>query len=559
MIVNYKYSGQSAIVNGLHDSFVSFATNTLREAAFFKGEIGDPRLLREGLAALYSVVVSDYKYRPKDRLEFEAWLEAQDRAFLQSLQTKSKKAKARIEELEARKAHLDKKRRERRQPFYEARRQYFEYVYENEYELEYLLDPVITVHPDEIFFEAFSKDESSYARLGVPYTQFKKVDAFECGTTNIDFSAKLHNELDRMRTYRKTRLDIDPSGFTVQNAGSAAHKEKKIDLPESWIKGFLQVHSVMSMGLTHFKAAPIDLYNICRFLKRKKAKVSPRALRYELEPGKRVKAVLEPWDYEIELTAVYEGVKKQSIRTWGRTRLETLERLLPVARSVDVYLAGFGLPSIYCLDLGGPSFTLALSGWTDNDWTGDGARFSLLNRTVKAEAKELLDVYDIMRRRRRSSEAAVAAEAGLSKEKARSVLSYLCQIGRAIFDLNAGVFRHRDLFKAPFTEKEAKKAIQSPEELSPQAKQARLIYENDNIRIIARRPVKTGFKLSGSAKGSDNKRVRPVLHIDHESHIIEAKCTCNYHKKHQLTKGPCEHILALRLAHMSRLEAEEED
>jgi hypothetical protein len=559
MFVNYKYSGQSAIVNGLHDSYLAFATNTLREAAFFKGEIRDPRILREGLAALYAVVISDYKYHPKDRLEFQAWLEAQDQLFLQSLSVKSKKAKVRIEELEARKAHLDKKRHERRRPFYDARRSYFEYVYENQYELDYLLDPVITVHPDEIFFEAFSKDESSYARLGVPYTQFKTVDEFECGTTNIDFSARLHNELDRMRTYRRTRLDIDPSGFTVKSEGSAAHKEKKIDLPDSWVKGFLQVHSVMSMSLTHFRCAPIDLYNICRFLKRKKARASPRALRYELTPGKRVRAVLEPWNYEIELTAIYTGPKQQSIRTWGRTRLEVLERLLPVARSVDVYLAGFGLPSIYCVDLGGPSFTLALSGWTDNDWTGDGARFSLLTRRVSAEAKDLLTVYDIMQRRRRSSEAAVAAEAGIGKEKARSVLSYLCQIGRAIYDLNAEVFRHRDLFMLPFTEKEARRALKSPEEDTPQAKKARLIFENDNVRLIARRPVKTGFKLSGSAKGSDNKRVRPMLHVDKEGAIIEAKCTCNDYKKHKLTKGPCEHILALRLAHMSRLEAEKGD
>ena len=41
-----------------------------------------------------------------------------------------------------------------------------------------------------------SKDESSYARVGVRYDLFERIDAFECGTTNIDFSAKLAGELD---------------------------------------------------------------------------------------------------------------------------------------------------------------------------------------------------------------------------------------------------------------------------------------------------------------------------------------------------------------------------
>ncbi|HYT94149.1 MAG TPA: SWIM zinc finger family protein, partial [Gemmataceae bacterium] len=73
----------------------------------------------------------------------------------------------------------------------------------------------------------------------------------------------------------------------------------------------------------------------------------------------------------------------------------------------------------------------------------------------------------------------------------------------------------------------------------------------------ARRPVATGFKLSGSAKGSGSERVRPLMHVDHEGHIITAECTCGHYKKHKLTKGPCEHILALRLAHMARLESED--
>ena len=217
------------------------------------------------------------------------------------------------------------------------------------------------------------RDESTYARLAVPFTTFDRIDAFECGTTNIDFSPQLHRELERMRSYRRTQFNIEPSGLTVAGDTGLAHKEKKIDLPDSWVMGFLQVHSAMTLGLTHFAMEPVDLFNICRYLRRHRTRSSPRALRYEMEPGQPVRAVLEPWEHVIELgqASKFTGLKPQKVRTWGRNRLQILRRLLPVCKKLDVYLAGYGLPSIYVLDLGGFTFTLALSGWTDNDWTGE--------------------------------------------------------------------------------------------------------------------------------------------------------------------------------------------
>lgn len=558
MIIPLQYLGRSAIVNGMRQAGVAFATNKLREPAFFRGTLAQPLLFREALAALYHVVVSDFKYRPRDRFAFRAWLEDQDRKFLAALAIKGQKTQARLKELEDRLTDLNRARDERRKPFYRARTDYFNYIYESEYEMAFLLDPVVTVHPDEVSFEAFSRDESTYARLAVKHELFEKVDAFECGTTNIDFSSKLHNELERLRTYRRTRFAVAPEGLTVATEGSAAHKEKKIDLPDSWVMGFLQVHSTMTLGLQRFPMAPVELYNICRFLRRHKTKKSPRALRYEITRGEPVRAILEPWEHPIPLSApsMYDGVKPMSIRTWGRDRLQVLSRLIPAAQNIDVYLAGYGLPSVYVVDMGPISFTLALSGWTDNDWTG-GAKFDLLSRRLEVGAADLTAAYQVLRKDSFATDAAVGKDAGIGLEKARTALSYLCQIGRAMYDLKGKVYRHRELFSEPFTVSEAiKTAEKQAEQDNPQARAAREIFDNDQVRITARRPVTTGYKLTGSAKGADGARVRPLMHADPEGRIIEAECTCTFFKKFKLTRGPCEHILALRLAHMSRLENE---
>src|SRR5262249_58238322 len=122
--------------------------------------------------------------------------------------------------------------------------------------------------------------------------------------------------------------------------------------------------------------APVDLFTLCRALRRGKARKSPRSLRYEFTPGEPVRAVLEPWDQVIEMSgsAIWDGPKPLSIRTWGRERLRTLARLIPVCKHIDVYLAGHGLPGIYVLDLGELLFTPAPSRGNGDDWTARRAQ-----------------------------------------------------------------------------------------------------------------------------------------------------------------------------------------
>src|SRR5207237_1964988 len=121
-----------------------------------------------------------------------------------------------------------RKRSERRlAPFVAARTKYFQYLYKRDVEAWFVLDPVITVHPDEVFFECFSKDESSYGRLAVNFEVFEDVGEFACGTTNIDYSEALYDEFQKIRSYKTTTFAIDPSGFEVATSGEPAHKEVK--------------------------------------------------------------------------------------------------------------------------------------------------------------------------------------------------------------------------------------------------------------------------------------------------------------------------------------------
>src|SRR5262249_11928245 len=130
-----------------------------------------------------------------------------------------------------------------------------------------ILDPVITVHPDQVFFEVFSKDEGCYAKLGIDRDAFGFAEEPTCGTTNIDFSPSLYGGVQQMRSYRETRLSIGQEGVKVATAKAGEVLEKHIRVPDSWLRGFLQVQSAATLPADRFRLAPADLYNVLRHLR----------------------------------------------------------------------------------------------------------------------------------------------------------------------------------------------------------------------------------------------------------------------------------------------------
>ncbi|HEX8117547.1 MAG TPA: hypothetical protein VF521_09755, partial [Pyrinomonadaceae bacterium] len=365
MLFEHTYRGGSAVSSTADRTSMSFAPDVTRDPTFFKGRLRRHIEFREAISALHDVVASDLRFKPKDKTAYKEWAAQQEQIDWQAVAAERAQVSARVKELHAELNALYTRSSQRMSPFYKARGEYFKYLYEKEKDFWFVLDPVITVHPDEVFFECFSQDESSYGRLGAGYEVFEDVGEFACGTTNIDYSASLYDEFQKIRTYKETRFEIDPSGFEVQTAGEEDYKEVKIDLPDSWVRGFLQVSSAMSLPARTFDLHPMDVHNLCFVLRRRREQKGPRAMRYHLTPGEPIKVVFEPWEMEVVCPrSVYGGNDAEVIRVWGRRRLHILERLIPVARKFTAHLLGTGMPSFYVADLGDMSFTLGLSGWT---------------------------------------------------------------------------------------------------------------------------------------------------------------------------------------------------
>ena len=539
MQFNYSYFGNTAVNHDANNTDLSFAPDVKREPTYFSGELEKGIAFREAISALHDVVVSDQRFKPKDKTAYKEWAAQREQINWQSVAAQHVELNAKIQPLQAELSELYAHSSARMKPFYEARQKYFKYLYERERDVWFVLDPVITVHPDEIFFECFSQDESSYGRLGASYEVFKNVGDFACGTTNIDYSATLYDEFQKIRSYKTTRFAVDPSGFNVQTTNEDAYKELKIDLPDSWVRGFLQVSSAMSLPATSFDLHPMDVHNLCFVLRRYKEKKGPRGMRYHLTPGHPIRVVFEPWEREVICgRSFYEGKSEQIIRVWGRRRLHILERLIPVANKFTVHLLGTGLPSFYIADLGNMSFTLGLSGWTANDWASTG-NFDLLAPRADVDDFTKRRVFDALKFKWADTADALASRLNLDRTVILGALGGYTQAGRAIYDLNKQLWRVRELSREPLPLDKLRFA-------NPREESATRFVTANAVTINEQSENAAGHLQLGGSVRDKEKIFLPKIVIDRDERMFSAQCTCNWYLTHKLYQGPCEHMLALR-------------
>ena len=372
---------------------------------------------------------------------------------------------------------------------------------------------------------------------------FGTSSAVKLGTTNVDYSLALYEQFQTLRTYRQTRFNLDPESFAVKTSaaarGAAAeHREEKIDLPTSWLRGFMKLQAAMTMPTTRVRLTRDVVYSLLAFLKRHKARKSPRALRFELQPGQPVRMVLEPWEKAFDATTTaYDGPETPPIRIWGTRRLLVLARLLPLADSIDVMLLATGLPSFWMVRMGEMTFTLGLSGWTMNDWA-KGSSLDLL-QPPRAPSMELIERAAASMKQRRVADLSMVRTDVMEPDDhvVGAALRHLAQSGQVIYDMGSQRFRYRQIMPQPLGE------AQLGEE-DPELAGARRLVEQRKVELKDRQD---GPNLTRVIIGNVESTPVEIL-VDADDRIKRGKCLCGHFKKYGLRNGPCRHMLALRWA-----------
>lgn len=519
--------------------------------AIIRGSLGYAR----AMLALHAVVSGDLRSRVRDHSAYQVWVQER---YLEELPSEMLRRYAELpalkrerDELAQRVAELERRVRALRGKaeggtFRKAMHRYFRWLWDHARDQWMVLDPVVSVHPDGVIFEVFSLDESSYGRVTVPATKLDVFGEPAWGTTNIDFSRALAQELERVRSYRPAWLQIGAEAVSLAtHAGEVL--EKKIDLPPSWLRGFLQVQSAATYPATDLRLTADTVAEVLSVLRRRREESSPRSLRFVLEPGALPTLIVEPWNVVIrEPERVYTGAYRGEIRVWGRRRLLVLSSLLPHVEEVSVRLLGTGMPSYWSATLDGHRFDLGLSGWTQNDWSRS-ARFDLLSATGSATAADVERATATLARGSALRPDALASEAGLTREQATAALQQLCASGQAMYDHVVDTYRWRPLFPFP---------VQPPEQADPRLATARRLVAANAVRWVAPPPSRPGALFQPVPEGErepttlhraqvrGEKRFEVTLEVDRDGRVRYATCTCSFYRREKLRKGPCPHLLA---------------
>lgn len=476
-----------------------------------EARIERPAVIRDALLAVGDVLLSDLRFKARDRADY-----------LKYLLTSGKKVT---------------------QAVWDAQKAFLEAQYGEATKEETALDPVLTIDDDAVAIEVFSRDESAYARLELDRAHAFVTADLSKGTAYVDLTQKLLRTIARMRSYRKTTLAL---------AAAPSAPEKTLRVPYRWLRGLSLVQAASTLTSEVFEIAPIDLYNVLFLLRMSRAKKPPRALRYELVPGERPRLVLEPWDRVIEATSgPYRGARPQVVRTFGRNRLNTLARLLPHAKSVSVHLAGAGLPAFYVVRLEEATFTLALSGWTESGWSG-AASFDLL--TSEGVDERLVEEVSRSIAAAPKSLDQLASALGRDRQTVRRAVLRLFERGTAVHDLARGLIRARMLAGKPLDTAKMRYGSKQEEQAH------RLLGAKDAVKLV--RVHDLGAEGTGIDGEIDDERAhrtyKTSFTIDREGRAAKASCTCPHFRRAGLREGPCEHMIALRLKHARERAALEE-
>lgn len=366
-----------------------------------------------------------------------------------------------------------------------------------------LRDPVVTSSADMLRFESFSSCCGVHARLDL-LPQALADAPTAAGTTNVDFNDAMRAALGGAAISGPLLLSVGSDELVVDTLGGTV-TERKVPLPDRWLKGFGEVQAIARRMRSIGEMTGAAAQRFVRSLPRQARRplwASPAGGSFALGVAARPGAVCLA----------------------GPHRLAELGPLLRFARKLRVYgpdvdAGTTEAPSAWELDLGSARFTLTLSPEKYRGFSGEGALLELLADDDAAD--DALQLGALLDWGSRIDVPGIELDLGLAPERISAALSYLAASGRVGYDLADESFFHREL---PFG-----RALDA---MHPRLTNAKALIEAGAVRLTDG----GALVLSGDAE----HRVTFGQEGD--------RCTCPWWGKHRGNRGPCKHVLAAKLA-----------
>ena len=183
-------------------------------------------------------------------------------------------------------------------------------------ELAALRDPIVTSGNEQIRFEGFSSCNGVYARLDLMPSHLDG-EFIASGTTNVDFNEPMINALSSVKKEETMVLSVGSKEVSI-STDKVKNVEKKVALPNRWIKGLTSVqHYLAQMNLV-FELNKLNAIQLFQSF--------PKSIKSDLFIVKRANKFMFS---TLETEA--------SVKIGSAHRLRLIENLLPFIDSMFIY------------------------------------------------------------------------------------------------------------------------------------------------------------------------------------------------------------------------------
>ncbi|MBS6729194.1 MAG: SWIM zinc finger family protein [Lachnospiraceae bacterium oral taxon 082] len=375
-----------------------------------------------------------------------------------------------------------------------------------------LRDPILSAQGDRLRAECFSACNGVYARMDLFQSALDGDILY--GTTNVDIGINLRKSLFNVKQGDRLKFRIGDDGWKALHSknldGSVLtdiHIQRPVKMPDRWVRA-LGNCSMLHQNMEYkFHIEGMQAKSFIAML--------PAAT------GKERSGWLTPTKTGVMLKPKEE---KNSVYISGLHRLSALKRIMSNVNAVYFYAPNDGEPGQMMIEvcMTGANITLSLTAKSYEGYSGEGALLDSLSTPKILECADKID--NILNFESRLDIDKISKSIGIVKNDMNDAMELLAVSGKLGFDVRDRAFFHRELPDDPDRVLKdnprlvgAKKLVEDTE------------YIDDNIWHVK----------------SGDTTYRVIYPTD--ENLDNAKCTCTWYLKHQNSRGPCKHILAVKL------------
>lgn len=373
-------------------------------------------------------------------------------------------------------------------------------------------DPILSAQGDILRAECFSACNGVYARMDLFQSALDGEILY--GTTNVDIGSNLRKSLFNVKQGDRLKFRIGDDGWKALHSknldGSVLtdiHIQRPVKMPDRWVRALGNCAMLHQNMEYKFHIEGMQAKSFIAML--------PAAT------GKERSGWLTPTKTGVMLKPKEE---KNSVYISGLHRLSALKRIMSNVNAVYFYAPNDGESGQMMIEvcMTGANITLSLTAKSYEGYSGEGALLDSLSTPKILECADKID--NILNFESRLDIDKISKSIGIVKNDMNDAMELLAVSGKLGFDVRDRVFFHRELPDDPDRVLKdnprlvgAKKLVEDTE------------YIDDNIWHVK----------------SGDTTYRVIYPTD--ENLENAKCTCTWYLKHQNSRGPCKHILAVKL------------